>query len=1133
MKKWRLGWVAVCVAATTALNAMGGLIISQYYEGRSNDRWIEIYNPGPSAVDMATEGYRLGLWSNVPTNEYWKTGSAPTYPADVLTNTIPAGGTFLFSHTNAVDPKYAVRDQGGQAAWFTGNDSIVLFKGDPYAFSNVVDAIGVTTNNYTDRSYVRTNTVTTGVSTDFNDAEWIRYTTNAVCGAAESTNERLGYHSTGAAVFSVSFNKTTGFTVEEGTSDSITATAANGTTPYAYSWSSTLGGAYYTTNDNVFTILATAPTGTYSATVVATDDEAQSVTNSLNFSVLPPAPKYPITVNPSLNGTTTTTPTDEAEAGQTVTINATPDSGYAVDTKTVLASDSSQVTVNGSTFTMPAQGVTVTVTYVEFSGSTLFISEVADPSGTGGGEGRFVELYNAGASAVDLAAGQWYLARQANGSTWANIALTGTVNAASTYVIAYSATSFPALYPAAPAPNQVNGNVNGTGDDGYFLYSGGNQSAGTLQDAYGVIDQDGSTMPWEYTDSRAVRNAGVSAGNPTWTASEWTIPASAVYADMTPGVHPDGGAVLMITFNKTTGFTVGQGSSDTLVATAANGTAPYTYGWSSTLGGAYYTADTNVFTILATAPTGSYTATATVTDSVSAGATNTIAFSVVAAHAITITPPVNGTVTTTPTNQAFPGATVTINATPAGGYAVETITVTGADMSNIPVTGTTFTMPAQAVTVAVTFMVYDAPESQITFETATLPTSYTNNTATLEDGKVWSTMRTVRGNLENDKKIGTYSARLYPVTGTNAVLQQTEAYAEPISKMSFSVASYGTDNMANVLLLVQASANGTDWETVLSLSNATDITATLTEHVVETMPANAVYVRFMASAEAASSKRLNIDNVGFWFGEPSPYLSHTGATTITLGEAFSLLFTLHNATASGWEYTLESASREELDNGSTNTFNWTPSHTGTYYLVMTALNEAVNPIASNEVTLTVNPVDTNAPAVQITGDLTGTAGVQMNLSITLVNGTAADWQIVLKDPTNADAGYNFDAPPAFSFTPSLAGTYVLTATAVDGSENPIASKIQNLTVDPISSNPPISTITLALNGTGNFYFSVPSGYTLMRVEGADPALDANGQYVWTTLISGTGNDYTVSGSTVTILSGATDARMIRMVLTPQ
>ncbi len=72
-------------------------------------------------------------------------------------------------------------------------------------------------------------------------------------------------------------------------------------------------------------------------------------------------------------------------------------------------------------------------------------------------------------------------------------------------------------------------------------------------------------------------------------------------------------------------------------------------------------------------------------------------------YGITVTAPVNGTVTTDPSGSAEAGDTVTITASPAEGYEVDTITVTAADQSTVTVTDNKFTMPAQAVTVTVTF----------------------------------------------------------------------------------------------------------------------------------------------------------------------------------------------------------------------------------------------------------------------------------------------------------------------------------------------------------------------------------------------------------------------------------------------
>lgn len=376
----------------------------------------------------------------------------------------------------------------------------------------------------------------------------------------------------GTSTFNVTFDRTNGFVVEEGSTGVITATAASGTEPYTYGWSSTLGDSYFATNANQFTILATAPVGSYSATVVATDGSAASVTNTLNFSVMAP---HTITITPPVNGAVTTTPADQALAGTVITINPTPDAHYLVNQVTVTDTASNPVMVTGNLFTMPEADVIVTVTFVYHTPSALIISEVADPSNNATG-GRFVELYNTSASAIDLTAGSWNLARQANGGAVANIALTGTVAAGATYVVAGSS-NFVTAYPTSPVPNQTSGTIDGNGNDGYFLYSGGRNTNGILEDAYGVVGQDGTGMPWAYTDSRAVRQGTVTGGNPTWTASEWTI-TPAITDNMTPGVHPDGGVVPWLTYTGSTTGTVGVAMTLDFTLNGASAT-----GWEYTL----------------------------------------------------------------------------------------------------------------------------------------------------------------------------------------------------------------------------------------------------------------------------------------------------------------------------------------------------------------------------------------------------------------------------------------------------------------------------------------------------------------------------------------------------------------------
>ncbi len=160
----------------------------------------------------------------------------------------------------------------------------------------------------------------------------------------------------------------------------------------------------------------------------------------------------------------------------------------------------------------------------------LFISEVADPADDY--NGRFVELYNNSGSEIDFDSETWYLCFQANGGNWTDQQLIGSVLSGDCFVFSYEDDAdFNTIY--GVDPDQYHGSFNGNGDDGYFLYYGGDHQSGTLVDAYGVIDEDGTGKDWEYENSRALRY-NVTEGNSTWTASEWQITPADV-ADCTPG----------------------------------------------------------------------------------------------------------------------------------------------------------------------------------------------------------------------------------------------------------------------------------------------------------------------------------------------------------------------------------------------------------------------------------------------------------------------------------------------------------------------------------------------------------------------------------------------------------------------
>jgi len=168
-----------------------------------------------------------------------------------------------------------------------------------------------------------------------------------------------------------------------------------------------------------------------------------------------------------------------------------------------------------------------------FGQGKLIISEVADPKDDS--NARFVELYNIGDAAIDFSTDIYFLSKQSNGGSWTNIPLTGTIAAGATYIVAYQLAAFEAQY--GFAANIYSGNISGNGDDGYFLYKDADQATGTLIDAYGVINEDGTGKPWEYEDDRAVRVGGMVNPNATWTASEWMITLTVNKADFDPGVH--------------------------------------------------------------------------------------------------------------------------------------------------------------------------------------------------------------------------------------------------------------------------------------------------------------------------------------------------------------------------------------------------------------------------------------------------------------------------------------------------------------------------------------------------------------------------------------------------------------------
>lgn len=144
------------------------IFISEYIEGGSNNKAIELYNPNDFAVTLT--GYTLVRNNNGGTD-------SPDI-TDLSHVTIEAGDVYVIYNSSAVADIINVGDESGTVTYFNGDDCIEL-KLDGV----VVDIIGVlgedpgsawtvgtgSTQNYT---LVRDPSITTG-NTTFTAAEWI------------------------------------------------------------------------------------------------------------------------------------------------------------------------------------------------------------------------------------------------------------------------------------------------------------------------------------------------------------------------------------------------------------------------------------------------------------------------------------------------------------------------------------------------------------------------------------------------------------------------------------------------------------------------------------------------------------------------------------------------------------------------------------------------------------------------------------------------------------------------------------------------------------------------------------------------------------------------------------------------
>jgi len=167
------------VAAPNAPEGFGptDLFFSEYIEGSSNNKALEIYN-GTGADIIFTGQYSVALYSN-----------GATTPGNVLVlngATLADDDVYVIANASADSAILSVADTTSTVTYFNGNDAIALYKDG--VLIDVLGTIGDASYWGSEVTLVRKDTVVSG-SDPYDAAEWDSY--------AQNTFDYLGTHTVG------------------------------------------------------------------------------------------------------------------------------------------------------------------------------------------------------------------------------------------------------------------------------------------------------------------------------------------------------------------------------------------------------------------------------------------------------------------------------------------------------------------------------------------------------------------------------------------------------------------------------------------------------------------------------------------------------------------------------------------------------------------------------------------------------------------------------------------------------------------------------------------------------------------------------------------------------------------------
>ncbi|MCL1139696.1 endonuclease [Shewanella pneumatophori] len=126
IKKSAVATATVMFLGTLSTAANANLVITEYIEGSSSNKALEISNVGTSTLDLDANVYKLTLFSN---------GKTDPGNTETLTGTLPPGKSIVFHNSGAADA-FKVGN-ASTITYFNGDDALVLTKDDA-----VIDRFG-------------------------------------------------------------------------------------------------------------------------------------------------------------------------------------------------------------------------------------------------------------------------------------------------------------------------------------------------------------------------------------------------------------------------------------------------------------------------------------------------------------------------------------------------------------------------------------------------------------------------------------------------------------------------------------------------------------------------------------------------------------------------------------------------------------------------------------------------------------------------------------------------------------------------------------------------------------------------------------------------------------------------------